>query len=172
VAAKICAGSPCRAVRSRAAGDLLSFVRQGLSLGVDFGAHSVEALLSVAETLEGSIYEADSLVLRGSRLEFALLNPPLRVGAFGALRMHVEGVAIDPERVWIRRAGEAEWRCARAVSAEAPLELVPNERTLLAADLTGPVGPGRIPVRLELESLAIPPTVWMEIVESPRREGG
>jgi hypothetical protein len=148
--------------------DILSSVRQGLSLEVDFGSHSIEALLAVAETLESSIYEPGSFEIAGTRLSFGLLNPPLRVGAFSAAVLRYDGHEVPPGRAWWRPTGTTEWRSTAEISPGAPLLLRPGDRTQFAVDLERRPDPGPVTLRLELTSVAIPPTVWMEIAETPR----
>ena len=148
--------------------EILSSIRQGVSVGLDFGSHSLAALIDVAETLESSIYEPGSLTLSGTRLSFGLLNPPLRVGAFSRVVLRCAGEEIPPGRGWWRPRGTSSWLPTDGISTEHPLLLRPGDRTQFAIDLDRPPEPGRVTVRLELTSVAIPPTVWMEIAETPQ----
>jgi hypothetical protein len=158
-------------VSDRRVGPILSLLRQGITLGVDFGAHSLESLLAVAETVEGSVYRPDSLVRTASGLEFVLDNPPLRSGAFSSLTVSVDGVRVPPERARVRRGEGFPWRSLADVSETSPVELLPGVPTQIAADAEFP-GPGRtVTVRLELRSVAIPPLVWFEFSEV-LRDGG
>ncbi len=147
---------------------ILSSIRQGLSVELDFGTHSIEALVAVAETVESSVYDPGSLTLVGTRLSFGLLNPPLRVGAFSGVALRCDGRPVAPGRGWWRPGGSGPWSPTSSVSTESPLVLRPGDRTEFAIDLEQPLGSGRLTVRLELTSVAIPPTVWMEIAETPR----
>lgn len=151
---------------SRHAGALFALLRQGLTLGVDYGTHSLEALLAVAETVEENVYAIDSFRRTGEGIEFALDNPPLRVGAFGAIRLAVDGTFVPPERVrW--RAGEGrEWRTADSVGPATPLWWAPGDRTEFAVLGTFGVDGRPSTVRLELRSTAIPPLVWFEFTET------
>jgi hypothetical protein len=155
-------------VTRRDLGEILSFLRQGVSLELQFGTRSIQSLLDVAETLERSVYEPDSLVLDGANLSFVLRNPPLRVGAFSSVRLQVDGRAIDPRALRVRAGADATVRSADSISDATPWLLRPGDRIEIAATLDAPLPPGARTVRLELTSLAIPPTVWMEIVETPR----
>ncbi len=147
--------------------ELLSVVRQGLTVGVEYGTHSLEALLWVAETVEEGVYESGSLRRTPDGISFALDNPPLRTGAFESLVVRVNGDAVPGEGVRLRAGPGAPWRTAASLSRERPLALGPGDRTEFA--LTGPFGDGPEPitVRLELRVPAIPPLVWFEFRESP-----
>ena len=149
-------------------GALLSAVAQGLTLDVEFGAHSVEALLWVAETVEEGVYEPHSLVRTASGLGFALDNPPLRVGAFTVVRLLVDGRAIPAERVRFRPDATRPWRSADTVSPGRPWELAPGDRTEFSIAGTFADGSDSITVRLELHTPAVPPLVWFEFREPPR----
>ena len=150
---------------------LLSLVRQGIALEVGFGTRSLEALVDLAETVEQSVYAAGSLVRTETGLAFLLANPPLRVGAFRALRASVNAQVVAPDRLRFRPGAGTAWRTAATLGPERPLLLEPGRATEL--DLGGVEVPpsGRARVRLELESVAIPPLVWVEFddeVGSPR----
>ncbi len=152
---------------SRHVGDVLSLVRQGLRLGVEFGTHSLEALLWVAETVEEGVYEPQSLRRTPDGLGFALDNPPLRVGAFSAIGVWVGGTAVPLERVLLRPGPGSPWRPASELSAAAPLDLTAGDRTEFR--LVGEFGPDgeETTVRLELHQPAIPPRVWFEFTDRP-----
>lgn len=156
---------------SRHLGDVLSLVRQGLEVGVEYGTHSIETLLWIAETVEESVYEPHSLRRTAGGLAFALDNPLLRVGAFTSLVLQVNGVPVPGDRVRLRAGSGTPWRTALTVGSEAPLLLAPGDRTEF--DVEGDFGrdPSEITVRLELRAPAIPPRVWFEFVEAPA-EGG
>lgn len=140
---------------------LLSAARQGFELGFEHGAHSVEALLWVAETVEESVYRSGSLLGGPDGLRFVLSNPPLRGGAFSALRLRVNGAAVAPDRFRVRTAGMADWRPAATLSKAAPVEIVAGRPVEFGAAVSLPVG-APAEVRLELECPAIPPLVWVE----------
>jgi hypothetical protein len=154
-------------VGSHHLGDLLSLVRQGLTVGVEYGAHSIEALLWIAETVEESVYEPHSLRRTADGLAFAIDNPLLRVGAFASLALRVNGTPIEGDRVRLRPGSGTDWRTASSVNAPDPLALVPGDRTEF--EVVGDFGQGlsEITVRLELHTPAIPPRVWFEFVEVP-----
>jgi hypothetical protein len=153
-------------------GPLLSLVRQGIALEVGYGGRSLEALLWVAETVEEAVYAPGSLALRKGTLTFGLLNPPLRVGAFHRVRLAVEGRPVAPDQLRFRTGEGQPWRSAAEVSAEAPLRLAPGRPVAFAATGVGPLSVDRPTVRLELESVAIPPLVWLEFADAVRREDG
>jgi hypothetical protein len=158
-------------VQSRSPAGTLSLLRQGLTLGVDYGTHTLGALLAVAETVEQAVYEPGSLRSIPGGLAFALENPPLRVGAFAEVRVLIGGVPVAPERLRLRKRPATAWRTAAEITAASPYEWRPGEATEFEAAAPAP-GPGeRVHVRLELRSLAVPPLVWCEIREVPTAEG-
>lgn len=147
-------------------GALLSLVRQGVTLGLDYGTHSLEVMLSVAETVEEAVLEPGSFVRTPGGLGFALANPPLRTGAFSSIRARVAGRAVPPEHVRLRGGAGEAWRRAADLSRTAPWTRGPGERTEFEIDL--PSSPaGETTVRLEFECPAIPPLVWLEFTETP-----
>jgi hypothetical protein len=145
----------------------MSAVRQGLTLNVEFGSHSIEALIWVAETVEEGVYEPHSLSRTEDGLTFALDNPPLRVGAFTSVRLLVDSREIPAERVRFRRDAGSPWRSADTVAPGHPWELAPGVRTEFWVAGAFAEGSEPISVRLELRTPAIPPRVWFEFTESP-----
>jgi hypothetical protein len=156
-------------VGSHHPGGLLSLVRQGLTIGVQFGTQSIEALLWVAQTIEEGIYVDGSLHRTPDGIAFALDNPILRVGAFHELRVLVDGAPIAAEAVHFRSGEGADWRPADTIGPDTPWELRPGDRTEF--DVRGSFGAGTDPltVRLELRTRTIPPLVWFEFREKPAR---
>lgn len=148
-------------------GAILSLARQGLTVGLEFGPHSLEALLGIAEVVEESVYEPRSLVRTDSGIAFALANPPLRTGGFSQLRIRVNGTDVPPEAIHLRTRSAPEWRAAASVTAAAPLELEAGTRTEFRADGTWAAPSDELTVRLELRSVAIPPLVWFEFTDRP-----
>jgi hypothetical protein len=156
-------------VSSSYLGGILTLVRQGLTIGVQFGTHSVEALLWVAQTIEEGIYEADSLRRTDAGISFALSNPILRVGAFTTIRVSVNGAGVPAAQVRFRGDPSAPWRTAASVGPDAPWYLAPGDRTEFAID--GSFPGTALTVRLELHTPAIPPLVWFEFTETPGKGG-
>lgn len=152
---------------SRHLGEVLSVVRQGLTLGVQFGTHPLEALLWVAETVEEGVYEAGSLRRTEHGVAFALDNPPLRVGAFTHLGVLVDGAPVAGDRVRFRRGEGTPWRTAESLVPNAPWDLAPGDRTEFEIDGSFGEGGGPLTVRLEFRTPAVPPLVWFEFRESP-----
>ncbi len=155
----------------RRVGPLLSLLRQGIALDLEFGTRSLESLVRLAETVEESVYVPGSLVTGPYGLRFALENPPLRTGAFRALRARVNGAAVPPGSVRFRPAGTDTWRDAGGLDRDHPLELTPGARTEFELALAPPPT-GEVTVRLEFENVAIPPLVWFEFREPARPAGG
>lgn len=131
--------------------------------------HSLEALLWIAETVEESVYARGSLRRVGNGLSFVLSNPPLRMGAFSAMRVRLNGGEVPPGSIRVRH-GESPWRTAASIDRNAPLELRPGEPTEVAIDGTSVEEGQPVSVRFELQSIAIPPLVWLEFTEMPRHE--
>ncbi len=142
---------------------LFALLRQGVTIGADYGLRSVEALLAVAQTIEESVYEPGSLHTVPGGLAFALDNPPLRVGAFARVRVLVDGEAISSERVRLRPGPGHAWRTAAEVTSESTYDLGPGDRTEFEVAFAPAIGPGRTRIRIEFEAPAIPPIVWCEI---------
>jgi len=147
---------------------MLSLLRQGLALEADFGTRSLEALLWIAEAVEEGVYVPGSLSPSGGALLFELANPPLRAGAFRALRATVDGQRIAPDRLRFRSGPASPWRTAERIPAEGPLELLPGRPTEFAVDAATVAVGRRATIRLELESVAIPPLVWLEFSDYVR----
>jgi hypothetical protein len=158
-------------VSDRRFGPILSLVRQGLTVGVDFGAHSLEALLWVAETVEESVYRSGSLLRVPRGVAFVLDNPPLRAGSFKSARLTVDGTPIPAECVRVHAGTGSAWRSLSEVSQAAPLELVPGCPTDIEVECDIPAERERLRVRLELRPVAIPPLVWFEFSDALRPGG-
>jgi hypothetical protein len=154
----------------RRVGAWMSLLRQSLSIGYDFGAHPLEALLWVAETVERSVYEPGSLVRTPQGYAFTLANPPLRSGAFSGARLSIDRQAVEPQAFFVRERGRT-WRSAGALSRSAPLRLAPGERTEFRVDIPPTAEPKPMAIRLEFDSVAIPPLVWFEFEDLPREVG-
>jgi hypothetical protein len=157
-------------VRPRPSTGTLSLLRQGVSLGLNYGTRSVGALLAVAETVEEGVYEPGSLRRIPGGLALALDNPPLRVGAFGGVRVLVEGAPVAPDRLRLRHGEGTPWRVGVEVTPESPFPWGPGERTEFEVTAVDVPAGTRICVRIELRSRAIPPLVWCEIREVPAPE--
>jgi hypothetical protein len=157
-------------VRARAPAGTLSLLRQGVSIELSYGTRALEALLAIAEAVEDAVYESGSLRRIPGGLAFALENPPLRVGAFAQVRVLIDEEPVAPEAVRLRKGVGSGWRTAADVTAASPLDWGPGERTEF--EVTTPKrGAGqRICVRVELRSVAIPPTVWCELRDVPAPE--
>ena len=158
-------------VSDRRPGSWFSLLRQGLSVEREFGRHSLETLISVAETIEESVYERGSLMRTANGLTFCLNNPPLRIGAFSSLHLILNERPVPAERVRVRYGPGLPWRAVTEITRERPLELGPGARIELGVDGPLPDGVRELRIRLELQSTAIPPLVWFEFRDSLRDEG-
>ena len=157
-------------MRPRSAVGSLSLLRQGLSIEIHYGTRSLEALLSVAEAVEDAVYATGSLRRIPGGLALALDNPPLRVGAFSAVRVLVDRNAVPPAQVRLRRGPGAAWRTASDVTADSPYRWGPGEPTEFELETSAALTGEPVCVRIELVSIAVPPLVWCEIREVPAPE--
>ncbi len=139
----------------------LDVVRQGLHLLVSFGLRPLEEMTRVAELLEHSVYQRGSLSVEAGRVSFVLLNPPLRMGAFSRITLSWDGTPIPPERSSVVVGGSGPPRPLSDLSRERPLVLPVGERTRFWFE-PPVVSEGTHAVRLDLQSVAIPPRVWFE----------
>lgn len=155
----------CRSVRLD-----LSLLRQAVDLERESGFASLEELARLGDFLEHAFYEHGSLrpVERG--VEFRLLNPPLRMGAFRSARVAFDGRAVAPGDVFVEVEG-ASPRALSEVDLARPLTIPSGRPSTFTLQLDAP--PRRLvhhAVRLELASVAIPPIVWIEFTD--RLHGG
>lgn len=142
----------------------LSLLRQGLSVGWEFGAQSLEELASVGEFLEHCVYEPRSLHRVPGGVAFTLRNPPLRMGAFSSIRVRWDHEPVPPGSVTLLREGEAIGRPLDAIDVHHPVAFSFGRRTSFRLGIGSP-SPGDHHVRLELQSVAVPPLVWFEFTE-------
>lgn len=145
----------------------LDLVRQGVSLGAQFGLKSLELLGSFAELIERSVYEPESLRRTPDGFGFVLRNPPLRMGAFSALRLFVDGERVAPEGAFVHPGGRDAPIAFAAISAADPVEIPIGRRTYIAARRPS-IRDGKHQLRLEFQSVAIPPPVWFEFEDTLR----
>lgn len=140
-------------------------LREAISLVHEFGLHSADRLAHVAEFLERSVYLTDSLRVVPGGVGFTLLNPPLRVGAFSSVRVAWDGLPIPPDHAFVLGEGHAIERSLLDITLSRPIELHPGER--IDFRLAGPREiSGTHRVRLELQSVAVPPLVWFEFSDA------
>lgn len=157
----------CAGVAAHRFGSLVRLVGEAIRLEFEFGTHTLEALLWIAQTVNASVYVPGSLVRTSTGFRFALANPPLRIGGFSEVHLLVNGTTVPPDRVRVRLGPSHPWRTSSHLSSEEPLELQAGSSTEFDAEwpLVGHRAP--ITVRLEFQSVAIPPIVWLEIHETP-----
>jgi hypothetical protein len=147
----------------------LSILRQGLSIGREFGFASLEEFARLGSFLEGAFYERGSLASDPSGFSFRLANPPLRLGAFSAIRLFWDGAAIPPDRAAISVGRDRPPRRFSDVDVGRPLTLSFGGPIRITVQ-TAPPRVGLHRLRLELQSIAIPPVVWIEISDHLRGE--
>ena len=145
----------------------VGLLRQGFTLVREFGLHSTERLAFVADFLERSVYAPKSLRILPDGVGFTLLNPPLRVGAFSSLRLAWDGGFVPPDQAFVRPEGHAIDRPLGDIQPDRPIELRPGERSdFRLVGIGADSKPHRI--RVELQSVAVPPLVWFEFVDTIR----
>ncbi len=138
-------------------------------MGWEFGARSLEELAAVGEFLEHCVYEPGSLHRIPEGVSFTLRNPPLRMGAFSGIRLLWDGAAVPSREAELRMEGEEVGRRLDRIDADRPATFTFGRRTEFRIRLDRPAA-GDHHVRLELQSVAIPPLVWFEFTE-PLGEG-
>jgi len=146
-----------------------SLLGQGLLIGRTFGTRSVAGLLRAAELLQQNLVEPGSGTVGPEGLEFLLRNPPLRPGAFYALRASLDTVPVPPELSFIGPAAGGPGRSFAEISREDPVGLESGVRQRVRLRPGTPMGPGAHTVRLELINVAIPLTSWLEFTARFRR---
>jgi hypothetical protein len=148
----------------------VSLLKDGLTIGWQFGTRSLEQLVRVAQFLEHCVYEPGTLSRTPDGVAFTLHNPPLRMGAFSAVRLYWDGSPVPSSGARVLLEGETEGRSLQEIDAARPLTFVSGRRTEFRM-VVPPPAPGDHRVRLELQSLAVPPLVWFEF-HDPVAGGG
>ncbi|MCI4334155.1 MAG: hypothetical protein L3K04_00745 [Thermoplasmata archaeon] len=143
----------------------LSLLRQGVVIGWAFGGRSLAGLVRTAELLQSNMLEPGSFFAAPDGLRFQIRNPPLRVGAFRSLAARVDGRTLPPDHAFIDVGCSGPERSFASVVAGAPVALPMGIRHGLRLCAVTPFGPGEHTVRLELRSVAIPLTSWLEFTE-------
>jgi hypothetical protein len=139
---------------------VFGLVKEGMGITFEFGPSSLERLVSVAEFSEQSVYEKESLRRTATGVEFVLLNPPLRMGAYYAVRVHWDGSLVDPSH-WSIAIGDEPARPGREIDRAHPITFPVGVRSRVRLDMPDVPG-GSHRVGLEFQNVAIPPRVWME----------
>ncbi|MCI4337177.1 MAG: hypothetical protein L3K17_08335, partial [Thermoplasmata archaeon] len=124
------------------------------------GLKPFEQMTRVVDLLEHSVYEHGSLRLEGDRISFTLRNPPLRTGAFESIRLLWDGTVVAPATASLA-AGSQSPQYLGSISRNAPISLPVGRRSVFSFPRIGEIN-GEHAVRLELQSVAIPPRVWFE----------
>ena len=145
----------------------LGLVVEGLRIGKEFGLGSLEEMAGVAWFLERSIYERGSLRETRDGMEFALRNPPLRMGAFEQVSLVRDERHVPPDQAFVHPADRSGPIPFSSVTRTNPIALRPGVRTVFSGAV-GPIAPGPHTARIELRCTAIPPPVWFQITDRPR----
>jgi hypothetical protein len=142
----------------------LRLLREGLEIESRFGWQALRQLVSTGEFVEKALYRRGTLVRTGDRgIRFGLLNPPLRLGAFGSATLHWDGSLIEPTQCFLRPMPEGVPIAFSTLDKTRPFSFLPGQRMEIQARLESAPSPGPHTVRLTLENVAIPPRVWIEI---------
>jgi hypothetical protein len=145
----------------------LRLVRDGVRVAFDFGVPTLTGLVAVAELLGHDVYEVGSLQRTTEGVRFLLRNPPLRMGAFSGLKLFVEGQPIPPPDAQVIPGGADRPVRFSEIDRAHPVTLPIGQRTAFHLRLASiPSGP--LHLRLELQSVAIPPLVWLEFTDAAR----
>ncbi|MCI4340260.1 MAG: hypothetical protein L3J73_03210 [Thermoplasmata archaeon] len=144
----------------------LSLLEQGVEVAAGFGLRSIEGLVDVAELLEQSVYEPRSLRRTPTGFGFTLLNPPLRMGAFSSLKLIWNGTAVDASEASIILPDAAP-RSFGSIDRSNPVSVPVGRRSRFEV-ASETVVDGRHHLRLELQSVAVPPLVWFEFSDELR----
>lgn len=144
----------------------LSLLRQGISIGWEFGRKALIELARVAELIETSVYEADSLQSIPSGVQFVLRNPPLRMGMFDRLSIEWDGTRLEPSD-WHVIVDQEGTRSGSSITPGAPLGIPVGVRTIFQLRVTT-IDHGDHRVRMEFHNVAVPPLVWMEFTDKVR----
>lgn len=147
----------------------LSLFRQGLSLLREIGPHGLGEMVRVAEFLERAIYEEGSFRTTSDGFQFRLLNPPMRMGAFSSAQLSLDGRPLPVETSYVQEEGAPARRALSELSRASPLHFRPGRPTLFQSRCPDLVAGSRHTLQLSLQSVAIPPRVWMRFTDELRR---
>ena len=149
----------------------LALLGEGVALGWRFGLGSLEQLARTAWELEHGVYRRGSLVRTPAGVAFGLLNPPLRIGAFRGLSARWDDAPVSADRLSVSTDRRPLPRSAESVTAGDPLELGVGEASRYEIRLPDDPGATSHRVRLEWQSVAVPPLVWLEFTDTVRPPG-
>lgn len=137
---------------------------QGLSLSWQFSLRTAGALAGLGELLERSVYEAGSLTRTPDGLSFSLRNPPLRMGAFSAIAVFLDGARVPNPNATLQESEAENPTSLDSVTIDRPIVIPVGRRTRFQLRVPS-VSRGTHKLRLELQSVAIPPLVWLEFAD-------
>ena len=144
----------------------VGLIKDGIGIGFEFGPTSLERLVSVAELSEESVYERDSLHRTPSGVEFVLLNPPLRMGAYYAIDVQWDDSPVQRDH-WSVAIEEDPPRLGSSIDRAHPFTFPVGVRSHVRLDLAQ-VDSGSHRVRMDFRNIAVPPRVWMDFHERVR----
>lgn len=145
----------------------LGLLREGLQIGRGFGLHSLEEMARIALYLESAVYDRGSLRPIPDGIAFALHSPPLRMGAFQRVSLTWDGRLLPLVDCTAHPVDLPAPVRLDTIDRPHPLILPVGERIEFAAVVPPPeAGPHTI--RVDLESVAIPPVVWFQLTDHLR----
>jgi hypothetical protein len=142
----------------------LSILRQGVTVGWQFGFGALAQLVRVGEFLEHCVYERGSLRHTRDGVAFTFRNPPLRMGAFSGIRVYWDGTLLPASSVRVLREGDDVGSTLDQVDPAHPIAFAFGRRIHFQVSMPSPPA-GVHTARLEFQSVAIPPLVWFELKE-------
>ena len=143
----------------------LSLLKQGLVIAEEFGLGAMEELARMGRYLEQNTLEPHSLRRTAGGVAFTLRNPPLRMGAFSAVSVLWDGVRVPAESGVVHVDHDPVGVPFSRIDRAHPITLPVGRRTDYEF-APGSTAAGKHGVRLELQSVAIPPVVWFEFEET------
>jgi hypothetical protein len=147
----------------------LELVKQGIGITTGLGIGGMEGLGRMALLVGLNVYEFGSLKPTGEGVTFTLRNPPLRMGAFSAIRAFWDKVQVPPTMLQVSVRGSPTATRADRIDRDHPFTIPVGKRTDFRLDI-GAAVPGPHHVRLELQSVAIPPLVFFEFTDPLKTE--
>jgi hypothetical protein len=87
------------------------------------------------------------------------------MGAFSAVRVHFDGQRVPDDAAWLHPAGASVETSLATVDREHPVALEIGRRTTVRLRLAELPGAGHHLVRVEAQSVAIPPLVWFQFTD-------
>ncbi len=130
----------------------------------EFGTKAITELARTASLAGLQVFERGSLKATPDGVRFTFRNPPLRMGAFSAIRVFWDRQRVPDADVTVQVRGSPPPTSLAKVKANRPFTVPVGQRTDFVLRLPTPAE-GAHRLRLELQSVAIPPMVFWESME-------